>query len=235
MSLVLADMELELKNRARILGAFAAADSVNRMRYAIRKAAFQAWTRQDWDFKKSSATIETTAGNLGPYTAPTGLVRFCTTFRVAVFGFADTAILMPIHDSATSAFLPYIRVQDGGLYFVADPGTATLTLNYVGAFSSAIDEAALAAALLVFDDGLQDAIMELAKADIMDDLPGMENAVRERIKNGLFAVDAYWEEATRGKYQTTISPKGLNRVSIDFIARPITVLGISPQRFANVL
>lgn len=233
MSLVLANMELELKNRARLIGAFAAADSVDRMRIALRKGAFQAWTRQDWDFKKSSATITTSAGNLGPYTAPTGLVRFCTTFRVAVFGFADAAILTPIHDSATSAFFPYIKIQDGGLYFMADPGNSTLTLNYVGAFSNDYDEAGLAASMLVFDDGLNDAIMELAYADVFRDLPGMLEEARERMKDGLFAVDAYWEEATRGKYQTTISPKGLNGRSIDFSAKPITVLGVSPQVFAN--
>lgn len=231
MSLVLADMELELKNRARIIGAFAAADSINRMRYAIRKAAFQAWTRQDWDFKKSSSTITTSAGNLGPYTAPTGLVRFATVNKLAVFGFADTEILMPIYGSTSMAYLPYIKIQDGELYFISDPGTATLTLNYIGAFSNSIEEADITASLLPFDDGLQDAVLELAYADIMRDLPGNLEEARERMKDGLFAVDAYWEEATRSKYQTTISPKGINGVSIDFHARPITVLGIPVHRY----
>lgn len=230
MSLVLADMELELKNRARMIGAFAASDSVDRMRYAIRKAAFQAWKRQDWDFKKSSSTITTSTGNLGPYTAPAGLVRFCTVNKLAVFGFADTAILMPIHDSTSLAYLPYIKVEDGGLYFIADPGNATLTLNYVGAFSNSITEADLTASLLPFDDGLQDSIMELAYADILKDLPGLGDDARERVKDGLFDVDAYWEEATRGKYQPQIAPKGLNGVNIDFYAKPLTVLGIPVTR-----
>ncbi len=235
MSLVLADMELELKNRARILGAFAASDSVDRMRYAIRKAAFQAWTRQDWDFKKSSATISTTAGNLGPYVAPAGLVRFCTVNKLALFGFADTEILMPIHGSDSFQYFPYIKIQDGALYFISDPGTATLTLNYVGGFNNDISQTSLAASLLSFDSGLQDAILELAYADLMKDLPGNLEESRERMKDGLFAVDAYWEEATRGKYQTTISPKGLNGVNIDFYARTVTVLGVPVQRFANEL
>jgi hypothetical protein len=142
---------------------------------------------------------------------------------------------MPIHGSDTSSYFPYIKIQDGALYFIADPGTATLTLNYVGGFSNSITVAALAASLLPFDDGLQDAVLELAYADIMKDLPGNLEESRERMKDGLFAVDAYWEEATRGKYQTTISPKGLNGVNIDFYARVVTVLGVSVERFANEL
>jgi hypothetical protein len=228
-------MEAELKNRARIMGAFTAADSVARMRYALRKAAFQAWTRQDWDFKASQRVIETTVGNLGPYTAPDGLIRFCTVFKVSAFGYVDTEILMPIHGTTSQEYLPYLRVQDGAIYFVNDPGTASLTLNYVGAFSNSIEEATLAASLLVFDDGLHDSIIELAEADLKKDLPGMREEAREAMKDGLFAVDAYWEEATRGKYQTVIAPKGLNRQPIDFYARSITVLGVPVQRFNNVL
>jgi hypothetical protein len=203
------------------------------MRYAIRKAAFQAWTRQDWDFKKSSATITTSAGTLGPYTAPAGLVRFCTVHKLAVFGFADTEILMPIQSSDSVSYFPYIKIQDGALYFISDPGNASLTLNYVGSFSNAIDATSLGTSLLPFDSGLQDAILELAYADLMKDLPGNLEESRERMKDGLFAVDAYWEEATRDKYQTTISPKGINGVSIDFYARVVTVLGVSVQSFAN--
>lgn len=234
MSLVLADMETELKNRARIVGAFTAADSIARMRYAIRKAAFQAWTRQDWDFKASQASIATTAGTLGPYTAPEGLVRFCTVFKVSIFGFTDAEILMPIHGTTTAEWLPYLKVQDGAIWFANDPGNGTLTLNYVGKFSNDASEAGLTASLLVFDDGLNDSVIELAIADVLKDLPGNEDKARERVKDGLFAVDAYWEEATRGKYQTTIAPKGLDRRPIDFYARTITILGTPAQRFASV-
>lgn len=235
MSLVLSIMEAELKNRVRILGRFTASDAVDRMRYAIRKAAFQAWTRQDWDFKKSSSTITTTSGTLGPYTAPTGLVRFCTVSKLAVFGFADTEILMPIYSSDSAVYFPYIKVQDGALYFISDPGDATITLNYLGAFSNDIDETSLAASLLPFDAGLNDAILELAYADIMRDLPGNLEESRERMKDGLFSVDVYWEEVTRDKYQKTVSPKGINGVSIDFYARPITILGAPLERFASEL
>lgn len=234
MALVLADMETEIKNRMSAMGAFSASASIARMRYAIRKAAFQVWTRQDWDFKNSKLVIATTAGTLGPYDAPTGLVRFATRLKLATFGFADKDILAPINSSDSQEYLPYLTIQDGKIYFVSDPGSASLTLNYLGSFSNAVDDAGLAASLLVFDDGLNDAILELAFGDIVKMLPGKLEEGRERMKDGLFAADAYWEDATRDKWQKTISPKGLNGIPIDFYARTVTILGIPVERFANV-
>lgn len=227
MPLVLADVEDELKNRARVLGAFASSGSSDRLRYAIRKAAFQAWTKQDWDFKNSTEEIVTSAGNLGPYSAPSGLVRFASTHRKAFFGFYEKDVLVPILSTDVADFTPYIRVQDGMLFFVQDPGNQTLTLNYLASFSNSIEDAELTASLAHFDDGLNDAIQTLAIADLWKDLPGMQEAARTKELEGLGLVDAYWEDVTLDKYQKTIAPKGLNRVPVDFVARVVTVLGLS--------
>jgi hypothetical protein len=232
-SLSRADMETELKNRARVLGAFAGTDSLNRLRYALRKGAFQAWTHRDWDFKNSTTTISTTAGNRGPYDAPSGLVRFAAARRLAVFGYLDKDILVPIYGTDTADFRPYIRVQNGKIYFVDDPGTATLTLNYLGEFSNSIEENTLGTTLALFPNGLNDAVLTLAMADLWKDLPGMAEQARMKEMEGLGLVDAFWEEYTLDKYQKTISPKGLNRAGIDFIARVVTVLGMSSEAGIN--
>jgi hypothetical protein len=229
MSLVRADMETEIKSRARVIGAFAGTDALNRLRYALRKGAFQAWTKFDWDFKNSTATISTTTGNLGPYDAPSGLVRFASTRRNAYFGFIDKDILVPIYGTDTEDFRPYIRVQTGKIFFVDDPGTATLTLNYLGEFSNAISEAALDASLAVFPNGLNDAIVTLAIADLWKDLPGMGEQARMKELEGLGLVDIFWEEYTLDKYQKVISPKGLNRIPVDFSARVVTVMGVASE------
>ena len=233
MALVRADMETEIKNRARVLGGFAATSSLDRLRYALRKGANQAWIRQDWDFKNSTATITTTSGNLGPYDAPTGLVRFATTQRKAFFGWLDKDTLAPIHGTDTQDYTPYLRVQNGKIYFLEDPGTGSLTLNYLGSFSNAITEVALDATLAMFPDGLNDAILTLAVADMWKDLPGMAEQARMKELEGLGLVDIYWEDATRDRWQKTISPKGLNRAPIDFVARVVTVLGPAAERGVN--
>lgn len=233
MALDLTTLETELKNRARVLGVFAASDSTNRMRYAIRKAAFKVWLRQDWDFKNSTATITTSSGNLGPYTAPSGLVRFATTQKVSEFGFEDKERLVPIYSTNTNSWKPYIRVVGGSIYFFEDPGTGSLTLNYLAQVSNSIESATLDAFLDLFDNGLNDAVIDGAFADILGDLPGKLEESRERMKHALFSADEYWEEVTRDRYQKTISPKGINGVSVDFSARVITVLGVLAQRFPD--
>lgn len=235
MSLVLADMVTELKNRARVLGAFAASDSVFRMRSAIRKAAAQVWGRQDWDFKNSTTTITTTAGNLGPYTAPTGMVRLATTQRKSVFGYSEKDVLSPIASTDTLDWTPYVKVQDGALYFFDDPGNQSLALNYLPQVDNSNEEANVAAFLLEFDAGLYDAVMVIAEADIRKDLPGMRAEALDIQKEGLQLADDYWEEVTRDRYQKTIAPKGLNRVPVDFSARTVTVLGAQLNTTARVL
>ena len=227
MPLALADMIDDLKSLAWTIGTFAGEGSLKRLRIAIRKGAFQAWTKQDWDFKNSTEQITTSAGNLGPYSAPSGLIRLAATHRKAFFGFLDKDILVPILGTDVQDWTPYIRVQDGTLFFIQDPGNQTLTLNFLGTFDNSAEEAALTATLAQFDDGLNDAIQALALANLWKDLPGMQEAARTKELEGLGLVDAYWEDATLDKYQKTIAPKGLNRVPVDFMARVITVLGAS--------
>lgn len=237
MGILLTDIETELKNRLRPLGIGAnpSATTIARLRYAIRKGAKQAWEKQDWDFKNSTATLTTTAGNQGPYALPAGLVRLATFQMFAAFGFQDKDVLAPIYsDGDTERVRPYIRVQDGKLYFIDDPGSASLTLNYLGVFSNSIVEADLTATLAQIDAGLQDSIVTLATADLWKDLPGNSVESHNKEMEGFAQVDQYWEEVTRDKYQKTIAPRGLNKISVDFVARVITVLGWSLQRTPNV-
>lgn len=237
MGILLSDIETELKSRLRPLGLSSTASdaSITRMRYAIRKGAKQAWEKQDWDFKNSTGTITTTAGNQGPYNLPAGLVRLATFQMFAAFGFQDQDVLAPIYsDGDTERVRPYIRVENGKLYFIDDPGSAMLTLNYLGTFANSIEEVALTDTLAQIDAGLQDAIVTLATADLWKDLPGNSMESHSKELEGFAGVDQYWEEVTRDKYQKTIAPRGLNKISVDFVARVITVLGWSLQRTPNV-
>lgn len=231
--LTLEGVENEVKSRARILGAFAAGDSVARMRYSIQFALLEVWNLQNWDFKNSTAQITTSQGNLGPYDAPSGLVRFATTQKRAFFGFKDASTLIPIQPTDSAEWTPYILVQDGGIYFFSDPGTGTLTLNYLGQTTDSIEEADLGAFVAIFPVGLKNAITTIALADLIRDLPGMTQHCDANEKRGRTYADEYWEDSTRGTVQTQIAPKGLGGQQLDGMLRQINVLGSLAVRFTT--
>lgn len=231
MSLTLAKVEAEVKSRARVLGAFTAGASVERLRYAEQFALLEVWNRHDWDFKNSTAEITTSQGNLGPYDAPSGLVRFAQTRKRAFFGFKDAHTLVPILPTDSMEYAPYILVQDGGIYFFQDPGSGDLTLNYLGQTTDSIEEADLAAFMALFPTGLKNAIVTLAYADLLRDIPGRTQETDMLERRGLQYVDDYWEISTAGTVQTQIAPKGLGGQQLDGMLRTINVLGDLSVRF----
>ena len=235
MSLTLASVENELKSRLRILGAFAAAESSNRLRYAIKGGLLEIWNRHNWDFKNSTADLATSQGNLGPYTAPSGMVRFAATQKLALFGLRDAVTLAPISPTDAQEWKPYLMVQDGGIYFFEDPGSQTLTLNYLGEFVDSIEDAELGTLVALYPSGLKNAIMTLASADLLRDLPGRAVECDMTEKRGLQYVDDYFEISTLGTVQTQIAPKGLRGQRIDNYAQTITVLGPQAARFHSEL
>lgn len=224
--LVLAEVETELKNRFAQWGNFTQTASLNRLRYAQLSALRRIWRSQDWDFKKSTATIVTTDGNLGPYDAPSGMVRFCQVRRLSVFGYADRYILAPIIPNVEGERItPFVNISDGKLYFVNNPGNSTLTLNYVGAISNAIDDTNMGESYTHFPDQFIDAVLEFAEADLLKYIPGMGQEAQIHEALGKQITKELWEDATVDVYQKTIAPKGLNQKAVDFVARQITVLG----------
>lgn len=210
-----------------MIGSFTQDESLNRLRYAERHALRRIWRLHDWDFKASTSTINTTSGNLGPYDPPSGLVRFCTTQKVSSFGHEDSYRLLPINQMSgdEERLTPYLKVSDGKIYFVNNPGTGTLTLNYVGRLSNAIDETTLTASFALFPDDFIDPALEFVLADLKKYLPGMTQEVSMHDAAAKMLISEIWEDYTKDKYQKTIAPKGLNQMPIDFVARQIVLLG----------
>lgn len=235
MSLALGRIETALKSRLRILGAFTASESVARMREAISMAALEIWNRKDWDFKNSTATLTTSQGTLGPYNAPSGLVRFAAVRKVAAFGFRDAQTLAPILSTDVKDWTPYLVVQDGSIYFFEDPGTGNLTLNYLGDFDDSMEEANLTALVALFPSGLKNGFVTIACADVLRDIPGRTAETDANEKRGLQYVDDYWEMSTMGTVQTQIAPKGLGRQQLDGYARTLNVIGELAARFETGL
>lgn len=233
MGIALSSLETELKSRARRFGAFNATDSLNRLRYAELRALSEIWNLRDWRFKNSTASLDTTAGNLGPYTAPTGFIRFAAQKQAALFGFVDKDVIAPILATTDQIYTPYFRIQDSKILFFTDPGTGTLTLNYVVDLTDDITSAVLTTTAALFPEGLKQAIIDYAMADMYSDLPGMGEEEERVRKKGRMKVEDYWHESTLGSTQRSISPKGLNKITIDNHAKSITVLGSERDKWRS--
>lgn len=233
MALTRSALETEFKSRARRFGAFTASDSIDRMRYALLAGAMVVWNLRDWRFKNQTASLDTTAGNKGPYTAPTGFIRFAAQKQWSLFGFVNKDAVAPILSTTDLIYTPYFRIQDSKIMFFTDPGTATLTLNYVKDLADSITEASLDTSIGYFPEGLKGALLAYALADLYEDLPSMaEEAARFRVRGRGLAED-YWHESTLDSTPRVISPRGVNKVSIDNHAKVITILGSERDKWRS--
>lgn len=227
MPLLLSSVETEVKSRARSVGAFAAAQSVERMRYAILRAAMTLANLRDWDYLNHQDTITTTTGNKGPYTLPTGFLRLATHKAEALFGFVDKDKLAPILATDSKVYTPYFRIAGGELFFFDDPGSGDLTLNYHADISDDITEGVLGATIAIIPNGLKPALVDYSLADIYGDLPSADNKAAGLMSKARSSAEDYWHQSTLAVTQRGIAPKGLNGVSIDNHATHITVIGLS--------
>jgi hypothetical protein len=224
MSLVLANVETELKSRARAMGSFTASSSIARMRYALKEAAMWLSRLRDWDYLNRTETLTTTAGNLGPYTAPTGMVRFASLRQVSEWGYVAKDVLAPILSTDSNKYRPYLKVEDGYIYFFSDPGSGTLTLNYVAQIEDDATEGPLGTTLGYIPNGLLGSIMDYAMGDLWTDIPnGYQNGER-LMQRARTKAEEYWHQSTLAQAQRGISPKGLGGASIDNYSRSHSIV-----------
>lgn len=227
MALVLSSVENEVKSRARSVGAFTAAQSVERLRYSILRAAMTLANLRDWDYLNQQDTITTSAGNYGPYNLPTGFLRLATHKAEALFGFVDKDKLAPILATDTKIYTPYFLIASGQVSFFSDPGSGDLTLNYHADITDDITEGVLGATIAIIPNGLKPSLVDYALADIYGDLPSADNKVAGLMTKARSSAEDYWHQSTLAVTQRGIAPKGLNGVSIDNHATHLTIVGLN--------
>lgn len=211
----LTSVENELKARAANLGGFNSAGSLNRLRYAILRGLQTLRNLRDWRWLNLSTTITTTSGSLGPYDAPESFLRFAVLRQTSLFGYIEKDLIGPILATDEKAYAPYFRIQDGKIYFFADPGDASLTLNYVAEAARGITETELDASLSIVPNGLGPALIDYAMADLLRYMPSGMQAIPGMLQSARDHAETYWQQEFIGTVQRGISPKGLNRQSID--------------------
>lgn len=231
--MLLSSIETELRSRARPLGVFAASSSIARMRYAILRAAMWLANMRDWDYLNQTSSLSTTLGNLGPYAPPSGLLRLALHKQVSVWGYAEKDVLAPILSTDTVRYRPFIKIEDGQLYFFDDPGDATHTLNYVAEVEDDVAEGALTTTVEIIPSGLKSAVINYAMGDLWDDLPRGESKAQALYGKARSEAEEYWHQSTLAQAQRGISPKGLRGQSIDNHAAGITILGTNANRWID--
>ena len=219
----------EYQSRFKRFGKFSAVESTDWLKYSTLNNLSEIWHDQDWDFRNSSVTINTTSGNLGGYPAPSGLVRFAQVFKIALFGTEDAERIRPIA-SQYREYFPYFSIEDGLIYFRVDPGNDVLTLNYVGELDR--DIANIETTMALIDEGLRSPLIDMVHADLLDDSNRAQEAQNKRNMAKRKWRD-YYDDKMAGTYQKQISPRGLNGLRTDYVARQLTILGSNSLLFAD--
>jgi hypothetical protein len=215
MSVTLAGVEAQLKARAANLGSFTATGSVNRMRYAILRGLQTLRNLRDWKWLNQTATLTTTAGNLGPYDAPESFMRFAAQQQTSLFGFVQKDLIGPILATDSHIYTPYFRIEDGKILFFDDPGDGDLTLNYVAEANNDITEGALGASVAAVPTGLEPALMDYAMADLLRYLPNGAGLIQPMLQSARSLAEDYWQQEFMGTVQRGIHPRGLNKELMD--------------------
>ncbi len=215
MPVTLAGVEAQLKARAANIGTFTATGSVSRMRYAILRGLQTLSNLRDWRWLNQTATLSTTAGNLGPYAAPESFLRFAALKQTSLFGFTSKDVIGPILSTDSHIYTPYFRVEDGAIMFFDDPGDGDLTVNYVAEVNNAITEATLAASVAIVPNGLEPALLDYAMADLLRYLPSGAGLIPAMLQSARNLAEDYWQQEFMGMVQRGIHPRGLNKESMD--------------------
>lgn len=215
MSLSLTSVENEIRARAGNLGGFNSTGAITRMRYSILRALQTLSSLRDWRWLNRTTTITTTSGNLGPYDAPASFLRFAALRQVSLFGFTSKDVLGPILATDEKIYTPYFRIDNDSIYFFDDPGDGSVTLNYVAEVDDSIVEGELDASLAIVPNGLKPALIEYAMADVLGYVPNGAGLAQGKLQLARTYAEDYWHQEFAGNVQRGISPKGVNKVSID--------------------
>ena len=231
MGLALTSVEAEVKSRLRSVGAFTAPQSIERMRYGILRAATTLANLRDWAYLNATETMTTTDGTLGPYDAPENFLRLASHYQVSLFGFLEKDVLSPILATDDAIYTPYFQIQDGKIYFFSNPGSGSVVLNYVAVIVDDIEESALTATLAIIPSGLKPSLVDYAVADVMDDLPSSDTKVDRLVQKARASAEDYWHQSTLSQVQRGISPKGVNKVSMDNHAQSMSIYSFDSSRY----
>lgn len=219
------DTKTALISRLSRYNAFLTEASLARLYQAVLNACAEIRRKGEWPWKNQTDSLATTAGNKGPYAPPDGFLRFALERKVYRYGFTDPegVVLAPIRPTDSNQYDLLYREEDGMLYFREDPGTATLTLNYIGQIANAPTEDNAQAAVEIMPGNLYQPLAEFVEGEFLRDSPDTRAEGLEILKLADIHLTQEWDEYAKGRSrQKQRSPRGID-------GRPFDGLGQAPN------
>lgn len=180
----------------------------------------------EWPWKNQTAKIQTTAGTLGPYAAPTDFYRMALQRKVYQYGFSDTLgqVLAPILETDTQRWDVIYRVSDGQLYFRSDPGTASLTFNFVATIDNNPTEANAQIYVEAMPGDLFDILVDFIEADFLGESPDTKADGVAKLNEAQVNLDKEYAEVLKGMpRQRQRSPRGVDGQPLDGMGQQTSI------------
>lgn len=222
-----------LRTYCQRFGVFIEEASITRLYMAVSRAVVAIRRnagRGDWPWVNAQAQIATTDGTLGPYSMPAEFYRFAMESKVYRYGYTEASgqVLAPVRASETSRHDLIYRVDEGALYFRDNPGTTTITVNFLPEFDATADETTINAALTLIPGNLFDVLADFVVADFMAESPDTESIGNSSLQKADINLALEWQNYRRGMVkQRQRSPKGMDGHPFDGIGRPNNLGGHS--------
>lgn len=206
--------------------AFQTEAALARFYQAVLNASAEIRRKGEWPWKNQTDTLSTTAGSKGPYAPPSGFLRFALTRKIYRYGFTDPegVVLAPVRPTESQSWDLLYREEDGMFYFREDPGTHTLTLNFVGEFANAPTEDNARAAVEVMPGDLYQCLGEFVEGEFLRDSPDTRNEGLELLKIADLHLTQIWTDIDKGRSkQRQRSPRGIDGRPFDGLGRSASI------------
>jgi hypothetical protein len=234
MSMVWANTGPALLRRLKRYGGFTSDEALARFYTAVINGCNMIRRGKEWDWKNSQADIATTGGSTGPYDAPASFYRMALSRKVYLYGYSDTLgqILAPVLDSDSDRWDVIYRVSDGKLYFRKDPGTGTVTFNFVATIDDNPTEANAQLLVEAMPGNLSDILADFVEADFLDESPDTKADSIAMLNKATAKLEAEYSEFLKGKpAQRQRSPRGMDGYPLDGLGQQTSIQKPNYGRF----
>lgn len=187
--------------------------ALGRFYQAVLMACAEIRRKGEWWWKNTTDTLATTAGVKGPYAPPTGFFRFALERRIYRFGYTDPdgVVLAPVRETETQKWDLLYRVEDKKLYFRDDPGTGTVTINFVEEIGNNPTDANCRAAVELMPGDLYQPLAEFTEGYFLNDSPDTSQEGLTKLKLADIHLTQIWDDFDKGRNkQRQRAPRGVD-------------------------
>jgi hypothetical protein len=223
-----------LKTRVARYGTFIEESSLARFYEAILRASLLIRRKGEWPWKNTTDTLTTTAGVLGPYTPPTNFYRLAQEKKVYQYGYTDSdgLVLAPVRFTDSTRWDLIYRVDQDAFYFRDDPGTGSVTVNFIAEFDATPTEANATAAVTLIPGNLYDIFADFVEADFHMESGDTRQDGLLLMQKADINLSKEWEEYEKGRpKQRQRSPRGMDGYPMDGMGRPMSIRGPGVARY----